>query len=102
MLDSSSERVDIGCGVVVGGDAEDEFVGVADNRNARSELERDRRNRYIRTTSRPMIRSRFRGPGTFVATVTTPRCGSRVNARTAQAVKGNGTTLSAAMKIPPA
>ena len=36
VLDSSSELVDIGCGVVVGGDAEDEFVGVADNRNARS------------------------------------------------------------------
>ena len=44
----------------------------------------------MRTTSRSMIRSGCRGPGTFVARVTTPRCGSLVNARTAQAVSGEG------------
>jgi hypothetical protein len=42
-----------------------------------------------------MTRKRLRGPGTFVAKVTTPRCGNRVNARAAQAVKANGTALAA-------
>ena len=56
----------------------------------------------MRNTFRPMMCIFFRGPGTFVATVTTPRWGNRVAARTAHAVNGNGMIFAAEIKICPA
>lgn len=54
------------------------------------------------STGRPITLTRCRGPGTLVATVTTPRCGKRLRMRTVHAVNANGSRFDTATATPPA
>ena len=79
-FDPGGEALDVACGVVVGGDAEHQLVAVAQHRDTGAELQRGRRDRQQALHPlAPSIRSCWRGPGAWVASVTMPRCGSPVS-----------------------
>ncbi len=89
--------VHIGCGVVVGGDAERKIARVAQYGDPYLNMAIPIRTcsaigtiGSTRRTWRPRTCTGCRGPGTFVVTVTIARCGNRISARTALALTANG------------